>query len=229
MNDLDLAKDVWAHLGQSIKSLEDNSREAQLFNGNLKLSKTQVIYKAAPSDFIFPFKPSKVRDIADDLNPFKSQYHYFAYPTELLQMLIRDTRPANIGVAITRSFGGFSPINSNTEATTRPIFDRTTGKRAILSKNSNPVITGLFAVLDLSNWNPQLIESLSLYMAWKLSAVVTEMSTARDRLKKDFDMSIQDSRYQDFAQIGDQFTEQTSSIVQIIDFNVGQGLFNFSG
>ena len=206
MNKITLAKDVWGHLGQKFESLDDNTVESRLFIDSLVSSTKALIYKVAPNSFIYPFQPTLIKraDAAD--NAF--QANQYLYPPQLIQLLKRADVPALAGFF---PFATASGVSSYEAATDRKII--------VVRGSDNPILLGLFSVTNFAYWNPQLFETLGLYMAWKMSNLVGEQGSERGRLYREYKESAQEAKILDTNESFGNRQRQSGSWTDVIDFS----------
>ena len=219
MTKLELAKEVWSHLGQRLEGLDEGSVEAKTFNDLFESSRRKIIYKTASVAFLFPFRPDLLYPIdyestdPDDQNPYKDIYHVYSYPDFLIQLTSRKSAMES-GVF---SQGDLSSIVPR--FTTG--YEQGKKRRVILLKEAlgeDQVLTGLLDVEDLRGWPAQMIECLSLYMAWLMSPKTSD-GKDRSRLAREFEMSLSQAKIYDYSEAERNEVRQGSDFTDIIDSN----------
>ena len=177
MTNLQLAIEVWGHLGQYIESISDDSKESRNFNRLLSSSRRRVVLNTAPSSFLSPFRSNLIYDISDTENPFKDSFYVWLYPQELVQAISNIQKFSQVFQNVSKGYF-------------RPAYDPIQKQKILLTKEENFIFIGLFDIKNLDYWNDQFIETLSLYMAWLLAPIANSGSgTDRDRLRREHALS----------------------------------------
>lgn len=217
MNQELLASLVWSHLGQEFSGLQQNSLEAKNFNKFFDYARKTIILKVAPHSFVLPFIPTKLSEASFSENEqrvFSQKGHTpFAYPQELLQ-LYGD-----------KDLGRYPRWNEYLDYGNDIMQVSYSPKRRqkyLLYKGgkSNPARLGIFDV-PIELWNGQIVETLSLYMAWLISPAVKVDPRDRNRLKAEFEQSKMETISIDNFEGDKEPFVQRSSISDVIDFNLG--------
>lgn len=223
MTNLELATEVWGHLGMPVNSITDGSKEATNFTRLLPTSRKRVIFNVAPRAFAYPFIPNLIHASGDDDNPWNNQNVYL-WPSELLQLIQDENTLTGLPSLGGTSLRGGSPVLSNVTQL-RPAYDAV-GKRKIIVSNDTyegtNFLVGLFEISNLDYWGDQLLETLSLYMAWLLSPIANSGS-GQDRAMLKREHADSEAKSKIYEKLGgtDRLLDNRAPFADVIDFNTG--------
>ena len=209
----DFAKITFAHLGQSLDSLDANTQESIFFKAVYKHALEKVASTSGASEFSMTFVPALVFERRAEGSP-DPEHFVHQYPSNLVKL-----QGFSSSYRADREFFGYHNNEGSVfDAYYDLLYDARERKRYIISDFNRPKLEGIFVHTEFSFWSPEAIESAALYCAWLLCSQVTKDEQRKARLKVDFNASMSEFKIYDSSNAGGYPIKQRGSWTDIIDF-----------